>query len=212
MAENAALLGQLLAGRGAAPAVVVGHSYGGGIAVLLAVARPELVRGLVLVGSVGEAGSVNGFDHLLALPAVGTFVSALGLLTLGRVLPRLRPLAALLPEQAGARLRAGLPDQQYAASVSRLGLRMCRSFVAEQRSLIMEIRDVEQALRRLRVPTSILTGTLDMVVPPSVALSMAATVAGAELVTVARAGHFLPRDAPRVVVEAVRRVEARAAA
>jgi pimeloyl-ACP methyl ester carboxylesterase len=89
---------------------------------------------------------------------------------------------------------------------------MCRSFVAEQRSLIMEIRDVEQALRRLRVPTSILTGTLDMVVPPSVALSMAATVAGAELVTVARAGHFLPRDAPRVVVEAVRRVEARAAA
>lgn len=207
MAENAAVLAELLRARADGPAVVVGHSYGGGVAVLLAAQHPGAVRGLVLVGSVGMAGSVNGFDHLLAMPAVGEVVSAVGLLTLGRVLPRLRPLARLLPDGPGARLRAGLPDQQYAAGVSRRGLRMCRSFVAEQRSLIAEIADVELALTRVVAPTVVVTGTWDVVVPPAVAVSMAATVPHAELVTVARAGHFVPRDAPEVVVRAVSRVE-----
>ncbi len=42
------------------------------------------------------------------------------------------------------------------------------------------------------------------------ATSIAAEITGAELVTVARTGHFVPRDAPHAVVSAVRRVEARA--
>lgn len=209
MAENADALAGLLRSRGVAPSVVVGHSYGGGVGVLLAARHPDAVRGLVLVGSVGDAGSVNGFDHLLAAPLVGPALSAMGLLTLGRVLPSLRPLARHLPDRPGALLRASLPDRQYAASISRLGLRMCRSFVAEQRSLIAEIGDVQQALPTLGVPTVVVTGTWDAVVPPSVAQAMAAAVPHAELVTVARTGHFVPRDAPRAVVDAVRRVVAR---
>jgi pimeloyl-ACP methyl ester carboxylesterase len=209
MAGNAEVLAELLRHRAAGPAVVVGHSYGGGLSVLMAVHHPEVVRGLVLVGSVGDAGSVNGFDHMLALPAVGELLSALGLLTMGRVLPRLRPVARLLPDRAAARLRASLPDQRYAASVTRFGLRMCRSFVAEQRSLIAEIGDVQRALPAVSVPTSVVVGTWDTVVPPRVAASVAAAVPHAELVTVARGGHFLPRDAPGVVAGAVRRMEAR---
>lgn len=210
MAENAALLADLLRARAPGPAVVVGHSYGGGVATLLAAGHPDAVRGLVLVGSVGVAGSVNGFDHVLAWPAVGEVVSAVGLLTMGRLLPRLRPLARVLPDGAGDRLRAGLPDRQYAAGVSRQGLRMCRSFVAEQRSLLAEIADVELALTRVVAPTVVITGSWDVVVPPTVAVSMAATVPHAELVVVARTGHFVPRDAPHAVADAVRRVEERA--
>ncbi|HZU78794.1 MAG TPA: alpha/beta hydrolase, partial [Acidimicrobiales bacterium] len=44
MRENADLLADMLAARAAAPAVVVGHSYGGGIAILMAAHRPEVVR------------------------------------------------------------------------------------------------------------------------------------------------------------------------
>ncbi len=211
MAENAEILSELLGAGDGGPAVVVGHSYGGGIAALLAARHPELVRGLVLVGSVGNAASVNGFDHVLALPVIGEVFSAVGLVTLGHVLPRLRPLARFLPEHAGTRLRASLPDLRYAAGVSRLGLRMCRTFVAEQRSLIAEIAEVEAAIAALDLPVSVITGTWDTVVPPSVAVSIARSVPGAELVAVAGVGHFVPRDQPSAVASAVRRVEARAA-
>lgn len=206
MADNAELLEGLLVGRNAAPAVVVGHSYGGGIAILLASRRADLVRGLVLVGSVGVAQSVNGFDHLLALPGVGEVLSTAALVTFGQVLPRLRPLASLLPPRASVRVRAGLPDERYLAAITRSGRRIGRTFVAEQRSLLAEIDDVEAALGGVAVPTVVMTGTLDMVVPPSVAASLAARISGAELCTVSRAGHFLPRLHPEAVAAAVRRV------
>ena len=210
MAENAELLAELLVRSGAGPAVVVGHSYGGGIAVLLAARHPALVRALVLVASVGEAGSVNGFDHVLALPVLGEVLSVAGLVTMGRILPRLRPLSRVLPPALGDRLRAGLPDRQYALEVSRLGWRMCRSFLTEQRSLLAEIGDVQRALRVLSVPTAVMTGTWDTVVPPTSAAATAASIRGSELVTVARAGHYLLRDTPSVVAAAVRHMEARA--
>ena len=210
MAENAELLAELLVDKQAAPALVVGHSYGGGIAVLLAARHPDLVRGLVLVGSVGDAPSVNGLDHVLAVPVVGQVLSAVGLVTLGRVLPTLRPLARFLPGSVGIRLRASLPDRRYAATVSRQGLRLARTFVAEQRSLLAEVGEVERSLPALRLPVSVVTGTWDNVVPPAVAVSIAATVAGSELVAVAGVGHFVPRDAPHAVVRALARVERRA--
>ena len=211
MAENADVLAELLVSMQAAPALVVGHSYGGGVAVLLAHRHPELVRGLVLVGSVGNEASVNGLDHVLALPVVGEVLSALGLVTVGRILPRLRPRANLLPDPAATRLRTSLPDQRYAAGVSRQGLRLCRSFAAEQRSLLAEVGDVERALPGLRLPVSVVTGTWDTVVPPAVAVAIAAAVPGSELVTVAGVGHFVPRDSPRAVVAALFRVHGRAA-
>ena len=80
---------------------------------------------------------------------------------------------------------------------------------AEQRSLLHEISSVETCLSGLRLPTVVVAGALDHVVPLSVAKSAAAAVAGAELVVVADAGHVLPRDAPDAVVSGVRDVERR---
>lgn len=210
MAENADLAATLLAERAAAPAVVVGHSYGGGIALLLAARHPDAVAGLVLAASVGRAGSVSGADRLLALPWLGDALSAAGLFTLGRVLPRLGAISTRLRGHAGSWLQASLPDRRYAAGISQSGVRLWRSFVTEQRALLEEIGDVEAAVGAPAVPTAVVTGTWDVVVPPSVAAGLAGAVPGAELVTVARTGHFLPRDAPGVLAGAVRRVWGRA--
>jgi pimeloyl-ACP methyl ester carboxylesterase len=212
MATNAELLAELLVERGAAPATVVGHSYGGGIAILLAARHPELVSGLVLVGSVGRADSVNVVDHALALPIAGEALTAAGLITFGRILPRLRGLVGHLPGGRREWLEASLPDRRFAEVASRYGRQISRSFVAEQRTLLREISDIEAALALVAVPTVVITGTWDVVVPPSVATSIAATIAGSELVTVARTGHFVPRDAPEVVARAVRDTEQRSAA
>jgi pimeloyl-ACP methyl ester carboxylesterase len=208
MAANAELLAAMLVDRHAAPATVVGHSYGGGIALLMAAHHPEVVSGLVLVGSVGRADSLNLVDHVLALPWAGEAITATGLQTLGRVLPRIREMAGRVPGRRLQWLEASLPDRRYVEVASRLGRQIWRSFVFEQRALVREIGDVEEALTHVDVPTVVISGTWDVVVPASVAASVAAAIPGAELVTVARTGHFVPRDAPGVVARAVRTVEA----
>jgi pimeloyl-ACP methyl ester carboxylesterase len=207
MAEGADLMAELLVERDAVPATVVGHSYGGGIAILLAARRPELVSGLVLAASVGRSASLGVVDRALAAPVAGDALAATGLVALGRVLPHVRELAGHLPGQGSTWLEASLPDRRYSAVASALGRRIWRSFVAEQRALLREIEDVEAALARVRAPTVVVAGLWDIVVPPAVAVSIAATIGGAELVTVARTGHFLPRDAPGVLADAIRQVE-----
>lgn len=208
MADNAEVLARLVRDSALTPATVVGHSYGGGVAILLAASYPELVAGLVLVGSVGRADSVNAFDHLLAAPFLGETVSAAGLFALGRVLPHLHGLATLAPRDTLQRLRVVLPDRRYVEVAAKRGKQIWRSFVFEQRALLNEIGSVEGALCSIAAPTVVISGAWDVVVPPSVAASIAAAIPGAELVTVDRVGHFVPRDAPKVIASAVRRLEA----
>jgi pimeloyl-ACP methyl ester carboxylesterase len=211
MSTNVEMLADLLIEKGATPATVVGHSYGGGIAALLAAHRPEVVSGLVLVGSVGRADSLNVVDHILALPWAGETLAAAGVVTFGKVMPRFRRMVVHFPGQSLAWLEASLPDRGYGDEATGSARQIRRSFVVEQRTLMDEIADVESALPEVAVPTMVLSGSWDVVVPPSVATSIASVIAGAELVTVARTGHFVPRDAPQAVADAVRRVEARAA-
>ncbi len=209
MDDNAELLVRALIDQDAAPATVVGHSYGGGIAILAAARHPDVVAGLVLVSSVGRKGSVGTFDHLLAWPGVGDALSAASLFTLNLVLPRLQHLRDRRTPDSWAWLEAVLPDKGYGPTL--WSAQVWRTFVAEQRSLLREIEDVEGALAQVTAPCVVITGTRDVVVPPSVAVRIATDVAGAELVIVAQAGHFVQRQHPTVVADAVRRVEQRAA-
>jgi len=210
IAGNADLLADVVTERDAVPVTVVGHSYGGGVAIELAARRPELVAGLVLVGSIGRANSLNMLDRVLATPLMGEALSAAGLFTLTRLLPRVRHLVGAQHHAALAWLRASLPDERYDRVSLQRGRQVWRSFVAEQRFLVREIGAVEAALGSVRVPAVVISGTWDLVVPPSVSASIAASIPGSELVSVARTGHFLPRDAPDVVASAVRNVESRA--
>jgi pimeloyl-ACP methyl ester carboxylesterase len=209
MAQNAELLAGLLLNRSAAPATVVGHSYGGGVAILLAAAHPELVSGLVLVGSVGRRESLNGLDHLLAAPVIGDSLSRACLFALGRILPVVRSAAGFVPRDVLERVSASLPDSGYLDRDSLRGGKLARSFVFEQRCLLKEIADVEASLDSVVVPTVVITGSWDVVVPPLVAAGISARIKGAELLTVEKVGHFVVRDAPGAVAEAVRSVESR---
>lgn len=67
----AAAVGEVIEKLDLAPSVLIGHSLGGGVALDLALSRPKLVRGLVLVDSVGLGAEVSGdlLDRVEAEPS-----------------------------------------------------------------------------------------------------------------------------------------------
>ena len=191
--------------------VLVGHSYGGGIAILLAARRPDLVRGLVLVASVGSAAHIGPIDHVLAAPVIGDVLVAGFVTSARRVLPLVRDSGRRIPGALGRWVAGSLPDRSFARTAEFDAQSVRKSVVAEQRALLSEIRDVESALGELDLPVEVISGTWDMIVPPAASRAIASRVPGAVIELVPGIGHFVPRDAPRAVASAVERVRERSA-
>ena len=105
-AANANAVARLLRSLGVAGAVIVGHSWAGGVALELSLDYPGSVAGLVLVSSVAPGSPPGASDRLLAVPLVGTVLAATALSTAGGVLswadPRLRRLADAGPLRGAA--------------------------------------------------------------------------------------------------------------
>lgn len=203
---NARAIVTLMEEAGASPAVVVGHSWGGGVAITMARDHPDAVRGLVLVGSVGVPGSISWMDAALAAPVVGEAMTAAGMAVMGAVLPWARRRVASLPGRWAAWCRTTLPDESVAGGLAEAVGRARRSFVVEQRALVDELEDLAASLPGLDLPVAVLAGTADVVVPTAASEALAHAIPGASLELIDEVGHFVPRDAPGAVAAAVRRV------
>ncbi len=204
IAGNADLAATLLDRVDGGPAVVVAHSWAGGVAVLLAERRPDLVRSLVLVGAACTPDSLNGLDRLLGVRLVGDALMVGGLLAFGEVLPMLRKLSPRVPARFRDQFRASLPDQGvFGGELGSFG-RHRRTFRTEQRALISEMPMVTNALGRVEVPTMVVVGEWDKVVRPKVGETLFGLIPGASRVVVKRAGHFLARDNPNELARLIR--------
>jgi pimeloyl-ACP methyl ester carboxylesterase len=180
-----------------APAIVVGHSFGAGVAAWLAVLRPDLVRALVLVAPSANTAALDGFDGVLAAPVLGPVLSGVMLGTVGGAL-------SLPPVRQVLAARLGL-DQGFLRAGSRLLLRpqSWRSFEVEQRALFRDLPALEERLEEIAAPTTIVSGTADRVVPSRAPRLLATQIPGARLELIKRAGHMLPHRQPDVVARAV---------
>ena len=67
----ASAVGEAIASAGLAPAVLIGHSLGGAVAIQIGLDRPKLVRGLVLIDSAGLGPDVSPLllDRIEATPS-----------------------------------------------------------------------------------------------------------------------------------------------
>jgi len=207
MAANADSLEETLEAAGARSRLtVVGHSLGGGVAIELALRHPDRVGALVLIGSVGVAGAVSGFDRLLAVPMLGNGILRAGVATIRRGLITAARYSERHPGTGVAQRVVLLPTVQatLGSDGGPIVGRARQSFLVEQRALVAETPELERSLSRLSVPTAVVTGASDRIVPTSAARSLAARVPGAELVVVA-GGHFLPFDRPETIAGIVRR-------
>jgi pimeloyl-ACP methyl ester carboxylesterase len=191
-AANAAATVNLLDERGIEQAVVVGHSWAGGIALTLAQRYPERVSGMVLVGSVGGDGSTGELDRLLGVPVLGPLLTISGL-TLLRPAP-VRHLLA--PVHA--------PGDRSAVDVlPARWVRSWRSFVTEERALLDELPGIARRVPGTDVAAVVVIGEADRVVPPRSQDDLAARLPRATAVRLAGRGHLLPREAPDALARSI---------
>ncbi len=77
------------------------------------------------------------------------------------------------------------------------------AFVVEQRALVDELGDIQAALPDVRAPTTVVSGTWDVVVPLEASRFLADAIPGAELRVLDGVGHFVARDAPEALIEVI---------
>lgn len=200
-AGNATAVVALLDRLGMDRAIMVGHSWAGGVAMALAARQPERVTGLVLVSSVGPGENLGWEDRLLAAPVVGELIAGTAIGGVGLVLGSRR-----VQSMADRRLPGRAREAVMALTrLTRNRSPVWRSFVAEQRALVGELDGLADRLGSIAAPTVILHGDTDHIVAPEVSDRLHRAIPGSTLQLLAGTGHLVPHDRPEAVASAVRR-------
>jgi pimeloyl-ACP methyl ester carboxylesterase len=171
--EYAGHVEQLLQETGIGPAAIVGHSFGGRIAIALAARQPSQVSKLVLVASAAIRPRRRAGYYLRVATA------------------KLAKRFFSLPVwgATGQRVLSRLQD--------RIGSRDYRSAGRMRATLVKVVNeDLTPVLPAVRVPTLILWGDRDQEVPRTAMEIMAAAIPRARLLVLEGAGHFPFLDMP----------------
>ncbi len=170
-------------------ATVVGHSLGGGVAMQFAYQYPERCERLVLVSAGGIAREVHPILRVASSPVAELVLPLLRLRPVrvaGRGVVRALELAGTgLGRDAGdfQRMFDALPD-----AVSQ------RAFVRTLRAVVdwrgQHVTMLDRCYLARDIPTLLVWGTRDAVVPYAHALAAHAAMPGSRLETFDRAGHF----------------------
>jgi len=200
----ASSLRDLLVALGHERATVVGQSLGGGVAMQLAYQYPERCERLVLVGSGGLGREVNRLLRLLSLPGSDTVLR----------LACAKPLRAAVGSVAGRASRMGARRAPVVAELWRsyasLAERDARAaFLRTLRAVVDPRGQAVSAASRLHLaaelPTLILWGDADRIIPVEHAYAAHASIPGSQLVVFEGVGHYVHCEAPERFVEVLTR-------
>jgi pimeloyl-ACP methyl ester carboxylesterase len=123
----------------------------------------------------------------------------------GRDLPR-----ETLTTRIRSSVAVSLPNEMVLGGWRGAWGRDRRTFMHEQRTLLEELSAVTSSLAKIDVPTSVVFGTRDVVVPPHASRSLAAAIPHAELFEIHGVGHFVARDASIRLAEIIAITDRRA--
>ncbi len=167
---------------------IVGHSFGGGVAMQLAYQHPHLVDRLVLVGSGGLGREVSWLLRLLTLPGAEY------------VMPIAFPKpivdrATDVGRQLGRRnIRSAKLAEMWRAYSSLAGAPNRKAFVRTMRGVIEPSGQTVDATDRLylaaHVPTMIVWGDRDGIIPVAHAYAAHELISTSRLEIIEGAGHF----------------------
>lgn len=171
-------------------AVLVGHSYGGAVALSVAALAPERVEALVLLASVGP-GCLTGWDRLLAAPVAGE-VCALAAWWLTPWLARAR-LGAIARRQRRPVAASEHVNWHIWGNAGHDHGPLWRSFLTEQRALVAELPGLTASLPAIGQPVLLLADPDDTLIPVQATYQLAAALPDARVEILTDIGHHLPR-------------------
>jgi len=177
--DAAAVVAAFLDALGLGRVVIGGHSMGGAIAQHFALAYPDRVQGLILVGTGARL----------------------------RVLPRLLELLASDYAQ-GVDLLMSLAIGPEAPDELRTSLH--RSTANNPPGVVLgdltacDVFDVMSRIATVQVPTLAICGAQDRLTPPKYSRFFGERIAGARVVVVPGAGHYVQVEKPRETTAAIR--------
>lgn len=160
--------------------ILVGNSFGGHVALRLALQHPELVRGLVLAGSSGliEKSMVSDIQ---TRPSREWLERKIGELFFDR--SKMRPSDV-------DRAHAQLSDRSGARAMVKLSRSARRNHLGER-------------IREIQAPTLLIWGRQDVVTPPEAAHEFREKIRGSSIVWFDRCGHAPMIECPEQFSEAI---------
>lgn len=157
------------------PIILVGHSMGGYVALAFAKAYPQALRALVLVGT--KAGA----DTAAAAAARRATAEKV----------RMEGSSVVVDAMAAKMLSTGNSDQAMAAAVRGLMAPSKPEGVIGALLGMAERPDAGPWLGMIRVPTLVITGLDDTLIPPSESEFLAQAIPDAHLRLIPNAGHLV---------------------
>jgi pimeloyl-ACP methyl ester carboxylesterase len=178
---------------------IIGHSFGGGVAMQLAYQHPRLVDRLVLVGSGGLGREVSWLLRLLALPGAEYLMP----FWFPRPLvDRATDLGRLLGR---CDIRNPRLAEMWRAYSSLAGAENRKAFVRTMRGVIepggQSVNAGDRLYLAARVPTLIVWGDRDGVIPVEHAHDARELIEGSRLEILEGVGHFPHVEAPERFVD-----------
>lgn len=187
--------------------VILGHSYGGFVALHMALRHPDVAGALILVDSATSttdmAGAMERLEarygeevRVAAVPVfTGAFTEAEAEAFQRLVAPTYVADPAKLPVVAEAWGRSAFSPEVASHYFRELASRY----------------DIRDRLPDIQVPTLVVVGEHDWLLPPQASQVIAAGIPGAELVMLPQAGHFSFIERRQEFVDVVRRFLGKAA-
>lgn len=167
---------------------IVGHSFGGGVAMQLAYQHPHLVDRLVLVGSGGLGREVSWLLRLLTLPGA-EYVMPIAFPK--PIVDRATQVGRLLGRR---NIRSAKFGEMWRAYSSLAGATNRRAFVRTMRGVIEPTGQTINATDRLylaaHVPTMIVWGDHDGIIPVAHAHAAHELISTSRLEIIEGTGHF----------------------
>jgi pimeloyl-ACP methyl ester carboxylesterase len=193
----------LLTVLGVDTATVVGHSFGGGVAMQFAYQYPERTERLVLVGSGGLGPDVTPAIRAITTPGFHQLMALLSA-------PGLRHVATATMRLLARSRISQVRDLGEVADIydsfkdprTRAAIRHVVRAVVDWRGQIVTVAD--RAYLTEAMPMCVVWGADDMVIPVSHASNASALAPSARIEIVPNAGHFPHRDHPERFVKIVR--------
>lgn len=205
--QQAELLQRAAARLGAERPIVLGHSYGGAVALAWAVTRPEHIAALVTVAGAAKPWTtgLSLYYRVLSHPVLGPLTIPVLTAFVGQARVERAVAEIFAPQQ---------PPAGYLRSVGAgLTLRRAslRANALQRANLLGEIEALHSRYGEIAVPVEVLHGDADTTVGLHIhAVPLASQIAGANLTILPGVGHMPHHVAETEVIAAIHRAAARA--